>query len=442
MAAHRGLAAFALSLCAGLGVGAVAPTAAGATTATTGATTGATPTAAPSPAGFWLVDTAGRVGAVGTVPFGGAEPVGPSRAAVVALVPTPDDAGYWVVAADGGVFTYGDAHFYGSTGNLHLNQPIVTAAATPDGAGYWLVASDGGVFTFGDARFYGSTGSLRLNRPILSATATADGRGYWLIASDGGIFTFGDARFFGSTGSLHLDHPVVGAATTPDGAGYWMVTSGGRVFGFGDAALHGDLTIATVAPSLPVVGMAATPDGAGYWLATTTGSTFGFGDAVLGGTALPADAPSPVAGPVTTPDGTTLGPIVAVAAPGPPPAAGRAVQWALSQVGKPYVYGGVGPDGYDCSGLVMKAFASLGVTLPRVAQDQYGAGPLVPAGAPLEPGDVVFFGTPQAITHDGIYVGNGMMVDAPHTGALVRVEPYQWPDYVGATRPVAGRASS
>ncbi|HEV2370172.1 MAG TPA: C40 family peptidase, partial [Acidimicrobiales bacterium] len=132
----------------------------------------------------------------------------------------------------------------------------------------------------------------------------------------------------------------------------------------------------------------------------------------------------------------TLGAVVAIADPGPPPAATRAVQWALTQVGKPYVYGGTGPNGFDCSGLVMEAYAAAGIGLPRVAQDQYGYGPLVPAGAPLQPGDLVFFGTPTAITHDGIYIGDGMMVDAPHTGAFVRVEAYQWSDYAGATRPV------
>jgi cell wall-associated NlpC family hydrolase len=129
---------------------------------------------------------------------------------------------------------------------------------------------------------------------------------------------------------------------------------------------------------------------------------------------------------------------VAIAAPGPPPAGYRVVQFALSQVGIPYVYGGESPAGYDCSGLVQAAFGSVGITLPRVAQDQYNAGPELSSTATLLPGDVVFFGTgPTNITHDGIYIGNGQMVDAPHTGANVRVESYQWTDFVGATRPAA-----
>jgi cell wall-associated NlpC family hydrolase len=131
-------------------------------------------------------------------------------------------------------------------------------------------------------------------------------------------------------------------------------------------------------------------------------------------------------------------------------AAGIAVDWALAQVGTPYIWGGETPGvGFDCSGLVQAAYKTAGITLPRVAQDQYNAGPLLPAGTQLDPGDLVFFGSgPSDVTHVGIYIGveNGraMMVDAPHTGANVRVEAFPttigtaWGTdiYVGATRPV------
>jgi cell wall-associated NlpC family hydrolase len=114
-----------------------------------------------------------------------------------------------------------------------------------------------------------------------------------------------------------------------------------------------------------------------------------------------------------------------------------AVAYALAQLGTPYQWGGEGAGGFDCSGLVQAAFAAAGIQLPRVAQAQYDAGPPVPAGQPLQPGDLVFFGTDLTdVSHVGIVVSPGEMVDAPHTGAVVRIEPYAWPDLIGATRPV------
>jgi cell wall-associated NlpC family hydrolase len=117
-------------------------------------------------------------------------------------------------------------------------------------------------------------------------------------------------------------------------------------------------------------------------------------------------------------------------------AAATAVSWALAQLGTPYRWGGEGDGGFDCSGLVQAAFAAAGITLPRVAQDQYDAGPPLPAGTPLRVGDLVFFGSsPRGVDHVGIVVGPGEMVDAPHTGAVVRVESIFSSGYVGATRP-------
>jgi cell wall-associated NlpC family hydrolase len=102
-----------------------------------------------------------------------------------------------------------------------------------------------------------------------------------------------------------------------------------------------------------------------------------------------------------------------------------AANWALTQIGKPYQWGAAGPDAYDCSGLALRAWEQAGVELPRVAADQYGAGVQVPYGD-AQVGDLVFFATdpsePSTIYHVGIYLGAGMMVDAPHTGADVRVE--------------------
>jgi cell wall-associated NlpC family hydrolase len=135
-------------------------------------------------------------------------------------------------------------------------------------------------------------------------------------------------------------------------------------------------------------------------------------------------------------------PAVVPGSAGPSTAAGEsvvaatAVAWALSQLGTPYRWGGTGIGGFDCSGLVQAAFGAAGVQLPRVAQDQFDAGPPVAPGAPLHAGDLVFFGSsPEEVDHVGIVVSPGEMVDAPHTGAVVRVEPIFSDGYVGATRP-------
>jgi cell wall-associated NlpC family hydrolase len=112
---------------------------------------------------------------------------------------------------------------------------------------------------------------------------------------------------------------------------------------------------------------------------------------------------------------------------------------AESYVGTPYVWGGEDPGvGFDCSGLVQWVFAEAGVDLPRVAQNQYDATVHLPPGSTLEPGDLVFFGpSTEAIEHVGIYIGNGDMVDAPHTGAFVRIEPMPMftPAFVAASLP-------
>ena len=117
------------------------------------------------------------------------------------------------------------------------------------------------------------------------------------------------------------------------------------------------------------------------------------------------------------------------------PASGRAaiaVRFAYAQLGKPYQYGGAGPNTYDCSGLTMDAWGAAGVSLPHSAADQYNYGPHISRGD-LQPGDLVFFGSP--IHHVGIYIGNGNMIDAPHTGTVVQIQAVFRSDYVGASRP-------
>ncbi|MGH9047243.1 MAG: C40 family peptidase [Acidimicrobiales bacterium] len=111
----------------------------------------------------------------------------------------------------------------------------------------------------------------------------------------------------------------------------------------------------------------------------------------------------------------------------------RSVQLALSFIGTPYVWGGESTKGFDCSGLVQFVYSAAGIQLPRTAQEQYDAGPAVAPGQPVVPGDLVFFGGgPTDVSHVGIFVGNGVMVDAPHTGADVRL------DKVNGFEPIVG----
>jgi cell wall-associated NlpC family hydrolase len=113
-----------------------------------------------------------------------------------------------------------------------------------------------------------------------------------------------------------------------------------------------------------------------------------------------------------------------------------ALSFAAQQLGTPYMWGGTGNGGFDCSGLAQAAYRTAGITLPRVAQDQFDAGPAVPAGTEVAPGDLVFFGSgPTGVEHVGLYVGAGEMIDAPHTGALVRFDIADQSGLVGATRP-------
>ncbi|MFJ4667908.1 C40 family peptidase [Kitasatospora purpeofusca] len=117
------------------------------------------------------------------------------------------------------------------------------------------------------------------------------------------------------------------------------------------------------------------------------------------------------------------------------PVSGRAaavVQFAYSQLGKPYVWGATGPSGYDCSGLTGAAYRAAGVQLPRVSQSQWNAGSRI-ARADLQPGDLVFFY--GDLHHVGLYIGDGRMIHAPRTGKNVEVLPIDAMPYVGAVRP-------
>ncbi|GAU64675.1 putative lytic murein transglycosylase [Streptomyces sp. NBRC 110611] len=121
--------------------------------------------------------------------------------------------------------------------------------------------------------------------------------------------------------------------------------------------------------------------------------------------------------------------------------AAGAIYYAQDKLGTPYLWGGNGTSEqggrFDCSGLTKAAYHSVGIELPRVANDQWNAGPH-PKRSELLPGDLVFFAhdlnDPRSIHHVGIYVGGGYMINAPYTGAVIRFDKIDTPDYIGATR--------
>jgi len=127
--------------------------------------------------------------------------------------------------------------------------------------------------------------------------------------------------------------------------------------------------------------------------------------------------------------------------PAPSRVAAAAVRAALAQVGKLYRWGATGPATFDCSGLTRFAYTAAGLTLPRTSRQQWSAGRHLDV-AELRPGDLVFWAhdpaDPSTIHHVGMYVGQGLMVHAPHTGALVRVDALRASGYAGATRPRRG----
>jgi cell wall-associated NlpC family hydrolase len=106
--------------------------------------------------------------------------------------------------------------------------------------------------------------------------------------------------------------------------------------------------------------------------------------------------------------------------------ADKAVAFAYAQLGKPYVYGATGPNSYDCSGLVQAAWAAAGVAIPRTTFEDWDDLPHIPVSE-MVPGDLIIY---DGEGHVAIYVGNGYIIDAPHTGADVERVPYDESWYV------------
>ncbi|MGW2838216.1 NlpC/P60 family protein [Streptomyces sp. NPDC001493] len=110
----------------------------------------------------------------------------------------------------------------------------------------------------------------------------------------------------------------------------------------------------------------------------------------------------------------------------------EAVAYAIEQIGKPYEWGAEGPDSFDCSGLTMRAWEHAGLTVPRTSQEQWAGLPRVPVSS-LRPGDLVVY-YPEA-THVALYIGDGLVVQAPRPGARVKVSPLASNPLLGAVRP-------
>ncbi len=445
--------------------------------------------------GYWLAGADGAVFAFGDATYlGSPNSILHLGSPLVSMATTPDGGGYWLVAADGSIYTYGDAGFYGSLSNVALSRPVVGLETTPDGDGYWLVGADGGVFAFGDAAYYGSL-TKPLTAPTVHLATSNDGRGYWLTDSAGVVTGYGDAGQFGTTnqsaGAGLLGAFVVGmavpnvkpladvpagyvaldqqAAATCPGLPWEILTAIGKVESdFGRSTLPGVSSGANAAG-------AAGPMQIG--VGGAAGNTFSaYSHPVRADEAAtpsppgqkppsvynPADAVFAAARDLCTngggkPDklnsailaynhaqwyatevetlaaqyagsshyGETSAPVA------------TAIQLAVSQIGTPYVWGGSSPDnGFDCSGLVQWAYGAAGVSLPRTSEAQWADLSHIAPGTPLQAGDLVFFEpAPDGPGHVGIYLGGNLMIDAPHTGANVRIDAIDMSSYVGAATP-------
>lgn len=155
---------------------------------------------------------------------------------------------------------------------------------------------------------------------------------------------------------------------------------------------------------------------------------------VTTGSVAPVVTKAPTVQPTPTtrkPAPTTTQPEI-VNYPAPSGAAGIASAAAKSQLGKPYVFGAVGPDTYDCSGLMMWAWAKAGVSMPHYTGSQFNAFPHVPMSA-IAPGDLVFFNID--LGHVGMYLGGGMYIHSPRTGDVVKIGSLAGRNVVGVVRP-------
>ena len=244
------------------------------------------------------------------------------------------------------------------------------------------------------------TGATASTKPTLRASALAKATA--ATATVAALLSVGSADFPASTGSLahpgylsmpavHLYLPHFGTVPAPTAAAPGAPAP---------AAVPPALAGPKAASATAVAALATSP----LWPNNPAQLS-----AVLAAAAAPAPAVAPPA---------PAAPPIKIA---PPPTTGaRALAAALTAKGTPYVWGGTRPGGFDCSGLMLWSFKKAGLNLPRTAAAQSSVGQPVSL-ANLQPGDLVFFYSP--VSHVGIYVGNGQVLNAPQTGDVVKLSP-------------------
>jgi cell wall-associated NlpC family hydrolase len=423
----------------------------------------------PDGQGYWLITSTGGVYGFGDAGVFGAGAAVHLTAPVVGLTPTADGNGYWLVTANGGVFAFGDASFFGSGDRVGATASVVGLTATSDGQGYWLLTASGEVYAFGDASNLSPAGAIRLQAPAaalalpirtaLGAVPLATVEADHLAVSSCPALPWSVLAALGS-----LQPSASGAGAT--GATAAALSSATQAAQFGAAVQLAEKAADAEAARLCADGLSASAPGGTPTTSNSAGSPTPTSSAATDATAgSPASAaaatvftyvpPFAASEPAASGSGTEPTPLdaalvkatgsstlanevlsLAAIYAGQPGTTSAAVALAQAELGVPYLWGGTTPTGgFDCSGLVQWIYRQLGVSLPRTSQEQWATLSHVPTGVPLAAGDLVFFGPSDGPTHVGLYIGDGLMIDAPHTGSVVRIDPYQWPDYIGAALP-------
>jgi LysM repeat protein len=349
---------------------------------------------------------------------------------------------------------------YGRSRSWQVLTASVAATATVA-----VVGSTASVAFAAPAVAAGTTSYTVRSGDTLSSIATSYGTTVAALAAANGLAN-PDLIYAGQVLSLGAGASAPAVASTSGASGSYTVAAGDTLGSI--AAAHGT-TVAALAsanaladPNLIFVGQvltlgggSSTPAPAAAAPTASSGTTYTVqsGDTLAGiaareGTTWPAlaainDLSNPnviFVGEVLTLSGTgtptttavaTQTPAAAPAAAAPAPtassAAAEAVSVALAQVGTPYVYGGASPGGFDCSGLVMYAWAAAGVSLPHYSVSQYSDTTRI-SEAELQPGDIVFYDNdsgPQP-GHEALYIGNGQVVAANTTGTNVQTQSITW----------------